>query len=218
MFIIKDLLKELQFASKNSRVAELKAQYQLLPITIINRFNRMFGVRAVATKHLKDMFIALNTLKRTTKKYDILIYFLMDENFSKYFNIDLFFVYMVLLFMTDSHFSENKPMENEDYALGEEICLKYLSEDSTFINKLSDIQKYLIENSDSNFGSYFKGVITVYRRFHEERLGSMDIFYRMLAWDSPLNFKKITKFLSVFQNGPAWHCEIINKVTAFVVE
>lgn len=103
--IIKDLLKDLQNALKNGKTHELKAQYQLLPVVMVIRFNRMYGVKAVASKHLRDLFSSLVEARKNHRKYDLLIYFLMDSYYDHPINIELLFMYLLTQLTIDPYFS-----------------------------------------------------------------------------------------------------------------
>lgn len=73
--ILKDLSKDMNFALKNNKLTELKATYRDFPTIIFNRFNRNFGVKKVALKHLKDFLLCLKRVQKYTSKYSVMWYF-----------------------------------------------------------------------------------------------------------------------------------------------
>jgi hypothetical protein len=47
---------------------------------LINRFNRNYGVKKVASKNIKDLLISLKGVKKYTDKYTILSYFMLNSS------------------------------------------------------------------------------------------------------------------------------------------
>lgn len=68
------------------RMQELKVGYNTLPIILTNRFNMNFGVKKVASKHVKDVLLCLKGIRKYTDRYNLISYFLLQNN-SKHHNI-----------------------------------------------------------------------------------------------------------------------------------
>ena len=83
----------------------MKNQFLPLPITIVTRFNRMFGVKAVANKHLKDLITTLVAIRKNTSRYEMLSYFLIDTaNNTQQTDSDIFFMYILIQYYIDPQF------------------------------------------------------------------------------------------------------------------
>lgn len=78
--ILKELSKDIQQGIKANRLEELKANFSSLPTIIVSRFNRNFGVRKVAQKHLRDLLLCLKNIQPITQTYEIVWYFMRGEN------------------------------------------------------------------------------------------------------------------------------------------
>lgn len=46
---------------------------------LINRFNRNYGVKKVASKNIKDLLASLKGIKKYTDKYSIMNYFMLGS-------------------------------------------------------------------------------------------------------------------------------------------
>lgn len=58
---------------------EIKMGYNPIYILLTNRFNMNFGVKKVASKHIKDLLASLKGIRKYTEKYSIFYYFMMQS-------------------------------------------------------------------------------------------------------------------------------------------
>lgn len=71
-----------------------------------------FGVRKLASKHIKDLLVSLKAIKKYTEKYALISYFFINPSlmrvngFMDRRNSELMFFYVLLASMRESVFSE----------------------------------------------------------------------------------------------------------------
>ena len=51
--------------------------YNPFYLLLTNRFNMNFGVKKVASKHIKDLLFSLKGIRKYTEKYSIFYYFMV---------------------------------------------------------------------------------------------------------------------------------------------
>ena len=59
------------------KLHEVKYNYSSLASIVAHRFNRNFGVKKVANKHLKNLLYSLKYASRYTNRYNIISYFML---------------------------------------------------------------------------------------------------------------------------------------------
>ena len=66
--LFKELCKDILNAQKVGleRIEEIKVSYSPLHILMTNRFNMNFGVKKVASKHIKDLLVCLKGIRKYT--------------------------------------------------------------------------------------------------------------------------------------------------------
>lgn len=88
--------------------------YSPFYILMTNRFNMNYGVRKVASKHVKDLIVSLKGIRKYTDKYVIISYFMLNSNsitsggdiIQEYQDSELLFFYIVLITLVDGMSAE----------------------------------------------------------------------------------------------------------------
>lgn len=108
--LFKELCKDITNAQKVglNRIQEIKCNYSPLHLLMTNRFNMNFGVKKVASKHIKDLLVCLKGIKRYTEKYSIISYFMLNSAsvtatnpISEAQETELLFFYVLLVTVVD---------------------------------------------------------------------------------------------------------------------
>ena len=103
------------------KLHELKGHYNSLSATVAHRFNRNFGVKKVASKHLKNLLLSLKFIHKYTKKYSIISYFMLD-GYEDPVDIELFFIYVLLTSQIDPSFIGEKTLSVNEIRTMKSYC------------------------------------------------------------------------------------------------
>ena len=199
------------------KLHELKGHYNSLSAIVAHRFNRNFGVKKVASKHLRNLLLSLKFVHKYTNKYSIIAYFMLD-GYEDPVDIELFFIYILLTSQIDPTFTGEKTLSVNEIRTMRSLCSEYLTSYEPLyenLNKLEAISEgYVNFNTDipNTFIDIYKIIILEYKEIKSIKSKKYSFLFDALSWIGGFTIRKFISFISVFRKSASWQDKIVSEL------